>query len=82
MFLVELPHGGSDIDPFGCMISYNNAAQEYNNMLKEALRQTRQDLENANVVYVDTYPILLELFQHPKSHGKFGSPYCLRDEIK
>ncbi|XP_009788631.1 GDSL esterase/lipase At4g01130-like [Nicotiana sylvestris] len=77
MFLVELPHESSDIDQFGCMISYNNAVVDYNNMLKEALTQTRKQLSDANVVYVDTHSVLLELFQHPTSHGlKYGTKAC------
>lgn len=38
-------------------------------MLKDALAQTRKDLSDANVIYVDTHAVLLELFQHPTSHG-------------
>jgi hypothetical protein len=68
-FLVELPHNSSDLDEFGCMVSYNNAVVDYNNMLKESLKQTRESLSDASVVYVDTSTILLELFQHPTSHG-------------
>ncbi|KAL2461510.1 GDSL esterase/lipase [Abeliophyllum distichum] len=76
-FLVELPHGNSDIDSFGCMISYNNAVVEYNDMLKEAMEQTRKDLPNANVIYVDIHTVMLELFQHPTSHGlKYGTKAC------
>lgn len=69
-FLVELPHNSSDIDSFGCMISYNNAVVEYNAMLEEALRQTRREIgDAANVVYTDIHSVMLELFQHPTSHG-------------
>lgn len=68
-FLVELPHNSSDIDSFGCMISYNNAVVDYNTMLKEALRQTRIDIPDANVIYADIHSVMLELFQHPTSHG-------------
>ncbi|KAM3282457.1 GDSL esterase/lipase [Capsicum chacoense] len=76
-FLAELPHNTSDIDQFGCMISYNNAVVDYNNMLKAALAQTRKKLADANVVYVDTHAVLLELFQHPTSHGlKYGTKSC------
>ncbi|XP_061363352.1 GDSL esterase/lipase At4g01130-like [Gastrolobium bilobum] len=76
-FLVELPHDSSDLDKFGCMISYNNAVVDYNNMLKETLRQTRQNLSGASVIYVDTYSVLLELFQHPISHGlQYGTKAC------
>lgn len=70
--LVKLPrNGGSDIDDFGCLISYNNAVIEYNSMLKEAMRRTRQELpSDANVVYADSHAVLLDLFKNPKSHGK------------
>ncbi|KAJ1413800.1 SGNH hydrolase superfamily [Sesbania bispinosa] len=53
-FLVELPHDSSDLDDFGCMVSYNNAVVDYNNMLKQTLTQTRQSLSDASVIYVDT----------------------------
>ncbi|XP_073038594.1 GDSL esterase/lipase At4g01130-like [Primulina eburnea] len=76
-FLVELPHNASDVDSFGCMISYNNAVVEYNIMLKEALRQTRESLADANVVYTDIHSVMLELFRHPTSHDmKYGTKAC------
>ncbi|CAA0842535.1 GDSL esterase/lipase [Striga hermonthica] len=76
-FLVELTHTASDIDKFGCMISYNNAVVEYNSLLKEALRKTRGEIDGANVIYVDTHSVLLDLFQHPSSHGlKYGTKAC------
>ncbi|KAI3444458.1 hypothetical protein Pfo_001123 [Paulownia fortunei] len=76
-FLVQLPHGSSDIDSSGCMMSYNNAVNEYNSLLKQALVQARQDLHDANVIYVDTHSALLELFQHPTSHGmQHGTTAC------
>ncbi|KAG8391905.1 hypothetical protein BUALT_Bualt01G0235600 [Buddleja alternifolia] len=76
-FLVELPHNRSDIDPFGCMTSYNNLVLEYNNMLREALRKTRMDSPRANVIYTDIHSVMLELFQHPASHGlKYGTKAC------
>lgn len=68
-FLVQLPHESSDIDPSGCMMSYNNAVNEYNSLLKAALGQARQELQDANVIYVDIHSSLLELFQKPTSHG-------------
>lgn len=68
-FLVQLPHDSSDIDQSGCMVSYNNAVDEYNSYLKQALAQARQDLGDSNVIYVDTHSTILELFQNPTSHG-------------
>ncbi|KAK9076377.1 hypothetical protein SSX86_004711 [Deinandra increscens subsp. villosa] len=76
-FLVELPHGDKDIDEFGCLFPYNNAVVEYNNMLHDALNQTGQELPDAKVIYVDYHKVLLELFQHPTSHGlKYGTVAC------
>jgi hypothetical protein len=68
-FLAEIPRSSSDLDAFGCMVPYNNAVEEYNNMLKETLVQTREALPDASLVYVDTHSVLLELFRHPTSHG-------------
>ncbi|WRX09969.1 GDSL lipase/esterase - like 7 [Theobroma cacao] len=76
-FLVQLPHNTSDLDKFGCLTSYNKAVVDYNNMLKEALSQTRRDLPNASLIYVDTHAVLLELFQHPTAHGiRYGTRAC------
>nr|XP_043619282.1 GDSL esterase/lipase At4g01130-like [Erigeron canadensis] len=76
-FLVQLPHSENDIDEFGCLISYNKAVVEYNNMLHEALLQTRQQLLDAKVIYADSHKALLDLFQHPTSHGlKYGTLAC------
>ncbi|XP_074263377.1 GDSL esterase/lipase At4g01130-like [Silene latifolia] len=76
-FLVQLPHNSTDIDEFGCMISYNKAVVDYNNLLKQALEQTRADLSDASVIYVDSHSVLLDLFQRPKSYGlKYGTKAC------
>lgn len=72
-FLAEQSQGGSDVDASGCKVSYNNAVNEYNNMLKYALQQARKDLLGANVIYVNTNAALLDLYQNPKSHGKLIS---------
>ncbi|EEF50623.1 GDSL esterase/lipase At4g01130 [Ricinus communis] len=67
----------SDLDAFGCLISYNNAVMDYNNMLKQTLTETRKTLPNASLVYIDIHAVLLDLFQHPTSHGlKYGIKAC------
>lgn len=68
-FITELPHDSSDVDSHGCLISYNNAVVDYNNLLKETLRQTRAQLPHSSVIYVDTHSVKLELYQHPKNYG-------------
>ncbi|KAK4339353.1 hypothetical protein RND71_040815 [Anisodus tanguticus] len=46
-------------------------------MQKTALAKNRKELDDANVVYVDTHAVLLELFQHPTSYGlKYGTKAC------
>ncbi|KAL7121498.1 hypothetical protein ACP275_02G185700 [Erythranthe tilingii] len=76
-FLVELPHDTSDIDSFGCMVSYNNAVADYNSMLDEELTKTRKDIIDANIIYADIHSVMLDLFRHPSSYGmKYGTKAC------
>lgn len=69
-FLVELPHNSTDIDVYGCLLSYNKAVGDYNSMLKETLDQMRNDLPKANLIHVDLHSMLLDLFRHPTAYGK------------
>ncbi|KAL5718817.1 hypothetical protein ACHQM5_011683 [Ranunculus cassubicifolius] len=76
-FLTELPHTPSDLDEHGCMASYNNEVVNYNNMLKDVLTQTRKNLSDSSIIYVDTHSIILELFRNPKDHGlEYGPKAC------
>ncbi|KAK8970141.1 GDSL esterase/lipase [Platanthera guangdongensis] len=76
-FLTLLPHNNSDLDVYGCLISYNNAVDDYNILLKETLRRIRSQLPNANVIYVDTNSVKLELSRHPRNYGlKYGTKSC------
>ncbi|GLT79728.1 hypothetical protein SLA2020_512050 [Shorea laevis] len=75
--LAEQSRNSSDLDGFGCLVFYNKAVVYYNEMLKEALTQTRVALPNASLIYVDTHAVLLDLFQHPRSHGlRYGTRAC------
>ncbi|XP_051145269.1 GDSL esterase/lipase At4g01130-like [Andrographis paniculata] len=75
--LALINHDPSDVDKAGCMVSLNNAVQEFNSALKDTLEQTRQELKDANIIYVDTHSVLLELYQNPTSHGfKHGITAC------
>ncbi|GER57406.1 GDSL esterase/lipase [Striga asiatica] len=76
-FIVQFPHQSSDYDSYGCLGSYNNAVNEYNYALKDAVEQTKQELKDANLMYVDTYSVLQDLFQNPTSHGlQHGTTAC------
>ncbi|KAM7267839.1 hypothetical protein ACFE04_010005 [Oxalis oulophora] len=66
---VRFPRSSSEVDKFGCKISYNKAVVDYNDMLKKKLAETRSVLVNAEVIYVDVYSVLLDLFQRPTSYG-------------
>lgn len=68
-YLVELPHATSDYDEFGCIVSHNNAVNDYNKLLKYTLSLTRESLVDASLIYVDTNSALLELFHHPTFYG-------------
>jgi len=74
-YLVELPHTSSDLDEHGCIISYNNAVDDYNKLLKETLIQTRKSLSDASLIYVDTNSALMELFRHPTFYGTRTFPW-------
>ncbi|PKA63616.1 GDSL esterase/lipase [Apostasia shenzhenica] len=76
-FLTSLPHESSDLDEYGCMTSYNNAVNDYNILLNQTLQQTRLQLQNCSLIYVDTYSVKLELFRHPQNHGLiYGTKSC------
>lgn len=66
-------HGVSDLDKHGCVVSYNDAVEQYNVLLKEALRRIQGLLAGATVVYADTHAVKLELFRHPTDHGELLS---------
>ncbi|CAA6665912.1 unnamed protein product [Spirodela intermedia] len=66
---VPLEPGIFDLDEHGCVVSYNDAVEQYNILLKEALRRTQSSLAGATVVYADTHAVKLELFRHPADHG-------------
>lgn len=70
--LVELPHKSSDLDQYGCLISYNQAVRDYNAMLKKQLKRARKAIPKASLLYFDTHSVMLQLFQRPKSHGMYA----------
>ncbi|KFK30700.1 hypothetical protein AALP_AA6G016400 [Arabis alpina] len=75
--LTGFTHTFSDIDKFGCLIPVNKAVKYYNTLLKKTLSETRTELKNATIIYLDTNKILLDLFHHPKSYGlKYGVKAC------
>lgn len=62
-----------DIDPYGCIASYNNAARLFNEALKHLCQEMRSELNDATIVYVDVYAIKYDLIANSTSYG-FSNP--------
>lgn len=58
-----------DIDPYGCIASYNDAARLFNEALKHLCQEMRSELKDATIVYVDVYAIKYDLIANSTSYG-------------
>lgn len=67
--LDRLPHTTSQMDKNGCATPYNEVAQDYNKLLKEAVIQLRTDLPMAAITYVDMYSIKYGLITNATKEG-------------
>lgn len=59
-----------DLDPYGCISSYNSAARVFNEGLHHLCIEMRSELKDANVVYVDIYSIKYDLIANATKYGK------------
>ena len=59
-------------DEFGCAKPYNQIAQHFNYMLKQAIVQLRKDFPLAAITYVDIYSVKYSLFTDPHKYGKIN----------
>ena len=57
-------------DSHGCAKPYNEVAQYFNQKLKEAVVQLRNDLPLAAMTYVDIYSVKYSLYSNPEKFGK------------
>ncbi|OAY42430.1 GDSL esterase/lipase At1g09390 isoform X2 [Manihot esculenta] len=62
-----------DLDPHGCISSYNSAAKLFNEGLRRSCRRLRSQLTGATIVYVDMYSIKYDLIANASKYG-FSSP--------
>ncbi|KAL2559860.1 GDSL esterase/lipase [Forsythia ovata] len=57
------------VDKVGCATPFNEVAQYFNRLLKEAVVNLRKDLPLAALTYVDVYSVKYELISRAKKHG-------------
>ncbi|XAR52726.1 Alpha-L-fucosidase [Bertholletia excelsa] len=67
-------HDSMDLDPHGCVSSYNVAAQVFNKKLRRVCREMRSEMKDATIVYVDMYAIKYDLIANFKNYG-FSSAF-------
>ncbi|BFG36755.1 hypothetical protein CerSpe_230290 [Prunus speciosa] len=62
-----------DLDPYGCLSSYNAAARSFNEALLHLCNEMRSELRDAVIVYVDIYAIKYDLIANSTKYG-FSTP--------
>ncbi|CAK9138523.1 unnamed protein product [Ilex paraguariensis] len=62
-----------DLDPYGCLSSYNAAAKLFNEGLRHLCQELRTALRDATVVYVDIYAIKYDFIVNSSKYD-FSSP--------
>lgn len=60
----------NNLDSFGCISSYNDAAKLFNEGLRQACIELRLDMKDARIVYVDVYAIKLDIIANSTKYGK------------
>ncbi|XP_075094674.1 GDSL esterase/lipase At1g09390 [Nicotiana tabacum] len=63
----------SDLDPHGCLASYNSAAQLFNEGLRHVCQELGSEMKDATIVYVDIYAIKYDLIANSSNYG-FSNP--------
>ncbi|CAL9048913.1 unnamed protein product [Musa banksii] len=59
----------SSLDPYGCLIPFNNAAKEFNAQLSALCDNLNSELKNATIVYTDIYSIKYDLIANHTAYG-------------
>ncbi|CAL9153719.1 GDSL esterase/lipase LIP-4-like [Musa acuminata AAA Group] len=59
----------SRLDPYGCLIPFNNAAKEFNAQLSALCDELNSKLKNATIVYTDIYSIKYDLIANFTKYG-------------
>lgn len=67
------PHTANDLDSAGCLVHYNRVNGLHNTLLRKAMSSLRPKLENATLVYMDSYAMMTEVMNDPYSYGKLST---------
>lgn len=59
-----------DLDQYGCISSYNDAAKLFNEELRRVSLKMRSEMKDAKIVYVDIFSIKYDLIAN---HTKYGN---------
>ncbi|GMN44090.1 hypothetical protein TIFTF001_013283 [Ficus carica] len=62
-----------DLDQYGCISSYNDAARLFNEELRRVSEKMRAELKDVTIVYVDIFSIKYDLIANHTKYG-FSSP--------
>nr|XP_043621330.1 GDSL esterase/lipase At1g09390-like [Erigeron canadensis] len=63
----------TQLDPNGCISTYNTAASLFNEGLRHLCTQLRSELKDSTIIYVDIYSIKYDLIANANKYG-FSSP--------
>lgn len=77
LLVINNPPKPENADPAGCIMSYNEVAQEFNKQLKDRISQLRVDHLGAKLIYVDVYSAKYSLISEANKYG-FVDPSIYR----
>lgn len=60
----------NDLDPIGCLSSYNAAARVFNEALRRLCVEMSSEMKDATIVHVDIYSIKYDLIANSTKYGK------------
>jgi len=61
-------------DSAGCLKAHNEIAQQFNNLLKQAVYQLRKDLPLASITLIDVYSVKYDLISNAAKYGEPPHP--------